>query len=152
MSIYLPWLIGLLIFLLDQFSKLYISRNLFLGQSVAVVKNILHISLVHNSGVAFGLFKNQKTFFIILSLIIIFYMLRDFVLNERHYTLSKRIGLGLILGGAGGNLLDRLRLGYIVDFLDLRIWPVFNIADLSICTGAFLVSAGFLLRDRNKRR
>ena len=69
-------------------------------------------------------------------------------MNKRHYTLNKRIGLGLILGGAGGNLLDRLRLGYIVDFLDLRIWPVFNIADSAITVGIFLLAIELCFHSR----
>lgn len=135
----LPWLISLLIAVFDQFTKTYISRSLSLGQSIPLLKNIFHISLVHNSGAAFGLFKNQKAFFVILSLTVILFIVCDFIFNGHRHTVNKAIGSGLVLGGACGNLLDRLRLGYIVDFLDFRVWPVFNIADSAITVGIILL-------------
>lgn len=143
---YLLFLIGLLVFAADQLSKFFISRSLYLGQSVPIVKNIFHLSLVHNSGIAFGLFKNQTFFFIVLSIIVVIYIVFDFLSRIAQYTLHRHIALGLILGGALGNLLDRLRLGCVVDFLDFRVWPVFNIADSSITIGMALL-AWSLLRE-----
>ena len=128
-----------LILILDQISKFYISSALSLGQSIPVVRGIFHISLVYNTGCAFGLLKNQKIFFILLSAAAVFYIIRDLFSRGRLYSLSRRAALGLILGGAAGNLLDRLRSGYIIDFLDFRVWPVFNLADSAITVGISLL-------------
>lgn len=141
---YISWLAALVVFFSDQVSKLHISHRLSLNQSIPVIKGIFHISLVHNCGVAFGLFKNRNFFFIILSLIAVLYILGYLFVNKRQNGLTKRIALGLILGGASGNLADRLRLGYIVDFLDFRVWPVFNIADSAITVGIVLLGYSIL--------
>lgn len=133
-----------LILILDQISKFYISSALSLGQSIPVVRGIFHISLVYNTGCAFGLLKNQKIFFILLSAAAVFYIIRDLFFNCRRYSLSRRVALGLILGGAAGNLLDRLRLGYIIDFLDFRVWPVFNAADSAITVGIIVLGCSLL--------
>ncbi len=70
----------------------------------------------------------------------------DFFSRLNQYTLLKSFALGLVLGGAGGNLLDRVRFGYVVDFLDFRIWPVFNIADSAITAGIILLAYSVLKR------
>lgn len=133
-----------LILILDQISKFYISSALSLGQSIPVVRGIFHISLVYNTGCAFGLLKNQKIFFILLSAAAVFYIIRDLFFNRGRYSLSRRVALGLILGGAAGNLLDRLRLGYIIDFLDFRVWPVFNLADSALTIGIIMLGCSLL--------
>lgn len=146
----LPWLISIFIFCLDQLSKLCISHALLVGEpSLPVFKDVFHISLVHNTGVAFGLFKNHNTVLAVFSLAVIFYIGRQCVLPKRKKSAARRIALGLILGGACGNLLDRVRLGYIVDFLDFRIWPVFNIADSALTIGILLLA--FELFSSRKR-
>ncbi len=141
---YLLFFISFIVLVADQLSKFFIHRSLYFGQSIPIVKNIFHFSLVHNSGIAFGLFKNQTIFFIILSIIVIIYILSDSIFHLKQYTLKKHIALGLILGGALGNLLDRIRLGCVVDFLDFRVWPVFNIADSSITIGMVLLGWSLL--------
>jgi signal peptidase II len=125
-----------LILCLDQAAKFIITRNLSPGQSVAVIKNIFHLTLVHNRGAAFGVLKSQTFLFILASIFAIILIFLNFKkTGQALYNLS----LGLILAGAAGNLIDRLFLGYVVDFLDFRIWPVFNVADSSITIGAILV-------------
>ncbi len=142
----LPWFVCLAVFILDQLAKLYVSHALHLGQSMPVIKNIFHISLVRNTGVAFGLLKNHNTLLIIFSSVVILYIGR-FCLSDRAQGLaSAPVSLGLILGGAVGNLLDRIRLGYIIDFLDFRIWPVFNIADSAITIGIILLGIEIIFK------
>ena len=80
------------------------------------------------------------------SLLIIAYIVRDFLSNHKRYSKKKQLVLSLILGGACGNLIDRLRLGYIVDFLDFRIWPVFNLADSAITVGIVFLGMELLIR------
>lgn len=148
----LSWLIAIVVFLFDQLAKKYILKSLSLGQSIPVIKNIFHLTLVDNSGVAFGLFKNRQTFFIIITSIVILYIALALFFNRKQNNLSRRIAFGLILGGACGNLLDRLRHGFIVDFFDLRIWPVFNIADSAITAGIFLLALDFIMRPTQEAK
>lgn len=122
----------------DQLSKFLITRNLSLSQSVPVFKGILYLTLVHNTGAAFGILKNQVPLFIftaIFAIVLIFLNLK----TNKHKKLYS-ISLSLILAGALGNLIDRLLFGYVIDFLDFRVWPVFNVADSSITVGALLLA------------
>lgn len=136
----ITWLVGLFIVCLDQLSKAYVSRLFAVGESRPVIKNAFHFSLAHNTGVAFGLFRNHNTILSLLSIAVILYIAWDSLAHKKGKSLCQRAALGLILGGASGNLIDRIRLGYIIDFLDFRIWPVFNIADSAITIGIILLA------------
>ncbi len=130
-------IVGVLV-LVDQLAKFLATANLKLNESYSVLKGIFHLTLVHNSGAAFGFFKQRAAVFIFVSIAAIFLILfyaRRFRYDYRY----ARAGLILILAGAIGNLIDRLRLGYVVDFLDFRIWPVFNFADMFISLGGLLL-------------
>ncbi len=127
---------------LDRLSKIFFSHALSLGESWVILRNILHMTLVHNTGIAFGLFKNQGIVFIIIPLI----MIALLVYNFYHYKYNNEklsrlyvVAVSLIIAGAIGNLIDRILYGYVIDFIDLRIWPVFNIADSAITVGACLL-------------
>ena len=109
-----------------------------LGQSVPVIKNYFYITYVLNPGAAFGIFENQRLFFIGVALVllgVVIYFRKQ--LMKEHMLVQ--YGVGLLVGGAIGNLYDRLQNGLVVDFLDFRFWPVFNIADVAICVGAGLI-------------
>ena len=139
--------VTLIIAVLDQISKLAILDLLgFPGQEITILPNCFSLIRVSNQGTAFGLFAQQNSLFVVVSLIIIavllFYSYRFF-----HYGTLFQVASGLILGGAIGNLIDRLERGGVVDFLDcyLRIggkefhWPAFNLADSAICIGVALL-------------
>ena len=133
------FIITLSIFFTDQLTKLLATQNLLLNQSAPLIKGIFHLTLIHNRGAAFGILKNQIPLFIfisILAVILIYLALRNNKYKEYSFY---NISLALILAGASGNLIDRLRLGYVIDFLDFRIWPVFNVADSAITIGAILL-------------
>jgi signal peptidase II len=122
---------------LDQSVKYLVNTRLSLGQSIPVAKGIFHITLVHNRGAAFGILQGALPFFIFsasLAIYLIYLILKD----VRRGMLST-LAMSLVLAGALGNLIDRVFLGYVIDFLDFRIWPVFNIADSSITIGAVLL-------------
>ena len=126
--------IALVIAFLDQFTKFLIKQNIQLGHSVPIIKNILHLTYVTNTGSAFGLFKNFNLFFILFSIIviiIIFYHLKKIVKNDKLLLFS----VGFLLGGTFGNLIDRILFGAVIDFIDFRIWPVFNLADSAVTIG-----------------
>lgn len=131
-------LIASLVVIIDRLAKFLVYNNLFEGQSIGVIPRIFHITLVLNTGAAFGLFKDGNQFFILTSIVIIF-LIFIYVFLSGCKDLIVLSALGLVLGGAVGNLIDRVTFGYIVDFLDFRFWPVFNIADSAITTGAGLL-------------
>ncbi len=138
--------IASLVIIVDRFAKFLAFNNLLEGQSIGVVPKIFHITLVLNTGAAFGLFKEKNQFFIVSSLIVIA-LIFLYASLDKERDIFKLSALGLIMGGAIGNLIDRLLFGYIIDFLDFRVWPVFNIADSAITVGSLLlVSRLFLLR------
>lgn len=132
----------LIILIFDLSTKFFASKNLSENESVVIIKNVFHLTLVKNTGAAFGIFKGFNFFLIIISLVAIILILINF---KKIYLNSKyRVSFVLILAGAIGNLVDRLRYGYVVDFLDFRIWPVFNVADTSITIGALLLALSLL--------
>lgn len=123
------------VIILDQLTKFIITTSMEIGQSVTVINNFLYITYVRNPGAAFGLLPYQTLFFILITLVVaalIIYYYR--VLSDNHKWLRR--GLALQLGGALGNLIDRVSGGYVVDFIDFKIWPpVFNLADSAIVIG-----------------
>jgi len=125
----------------DQITKHLISQIISPRESIIIVKNFFYLTLVHNTGVAFGMFKNQTIVFIVISIIAIVLILYNMFYQKKYRKLHKLdlVAFSLILGGALGNLIDRLRFGYVIDFLDFRIWPVFNIADSAITIGIILL-------------
>jgi len=129
---------------LDQLSKYLAIKLLQLNTPVSLIKNFLYLTLVHNRGAAFGLFKNQLLIFVLISIFAIVLIL--FYLKAKKNSLLSRLALSMILGGAIGNLIDRLRFGYVIDFLDFRVWPVFNLADSAITIAALFLTWELLLK------
>ncbi|MFC1646310.1 signal peptidase II [Candidatus Omnitrophota bacterium] len=152
--------IGILVVVLDQLSKLIFSRILPFNYSIPVIENIFHLTLIHNTGIAFGALRgNSKTILIVtlIGLGLIVYSLRKDLLNLK-YSLSpntlfiRKLAIGFIIGGAIGNMIDRIRLGYVIDFLDFRIWPVFNLADSFITIGAVILFWNLFISDKLAKR
>ena len=125
------------VLVLDRFSKIIVSKYLSLNNSLPLIKGVFHISLVHNRGAAFGFLKNQLPLFIAAAFLAVIFIWRALKTNKDNKVYT--IALSLILAGALGNLIDRLFYGYVIDFLDFRIWPVFNIADSAITIGAVIL-------------
>lgn len=146
---------------LDQLTKIYIHANFGLGESVPVIQDIFHITYVRNIGAAFGIFREmpeifRQAFFLSMppiAMVIILFMLKGVESSDRWQVFA----LSLIFGGAIGNYIDRLRYGYVIDFLDFHykeVWsyPAFNIADSAIVTGVCLLLLLMTLRDRAAKR
>ncbi|HBA70844.1 MAG: signal peptidase II [Geobacteraceae bacterium GWC2_55_20] len=140
--------------IIDQITKVYIDRSMQLFDSIAIVENFFHITYVRNKGAAFSFLSNASwrlPFFITVSIIaalvilIAFHKLRD---DQR----LGQISLAMIFSGAVGNLIDRIRLGEVIDFLDAHWyrhhWPAFNVADSLICVGVFLLAIDMLLEEK----
>ena len=142
----MPLGIGILVFVIDQLVKHLVVSTMHLGQSFPVIKGIFHITYVLNPGAAFGMLEHQRWFFIVVALAAVLLGVA-FYKKLQQESFLMRSGAGLLLGGAVGNLADRIQSGLVVDFLDFRIWPVFNIADIAICAGA-----GILIFDIWQRR
>ncbi|MFH1283411.1 MAG: signal peptidase II [bacterium] len=138
------FLLPVVCFMIDQISKLIIRNNLFLGESIKVFP-FLYITYITNTGTAFGLAKGNNTFFIIVILIVIFFIVA-FKKSIFSPSWVSFISYSLILGGAFGNLLDRIMFGKVIDFIDFRFWPVFNFADTFVSIGAILYLAESLFR------
>lgn len=134
-----PVLIAAAVVVLDQIIKNVLVKALENG-SITVIKNFFYLVYVENYGIAFGMFKNKTLFFIVTQCIIS--VLIAFMIYRFHdKSIPVAICLSLILGGAIGNLIDRIRLGYVVDYFSLTIFPpVFNLADSAIVVGAILLS------------
>ncbi len=131
--------IVLSILLLDQLVKTLVTETLTLHQSVPVIKGIFHLTLVHNRGAAFGILKDQLWLFIITSVAVVVLLYRWLNVHGRRRLSRDTVALSLLLAGALGNLIDRIRFGYVIDFFDFRVWPVFNVADSAITVGAVLL-------------
>ena len=144
---------ALSIFLIDQVIKLYVLKSLYLGQEITIIKNIFSITFVTNKGIAFGLFSNSNFPFVLISMAVLVCITLVFISFSKEDISKKtrfwiKIAYGLILGGALSNMLDRIRIGEVIDFLDFHIWPVFNIGDSAICIGAGI----FVLNILRSRR
>jgi len=142
------FIIALFILFLDQLTKSIAAKNLLLNKPISVIKGILYLTLINNRGAAFGILKDQTPVFIcvsIFAIILIYSALR----NDKNKVFSfYSLSLAFILAGAVGNLIDRLRFGYVIDFIDLRVWPIFNVADSAITVGAVLLGWSILFIDK----
>jgi signal peptidase II len=146
--------VSALVLILDQATKLYIDRSLPLHSSITVINNFLNITYLRNKGAAFGILANSAyrlPFFILVSavaVLVIFVAVRRLREDQKFAAVS----LALIFSGALGNLIDRVRLGEVIDFLDAHWfehhWPAFNIADSAICVGVALLAIDMFLEER----
>ncbi len=147
-----------LVLVVDQATKVYVDRTMQLYQSIPVVDGLFSITYMRNKGAAFSFLSNfdyRLPFFILVSLVAVvailvaYRKLRD---DQRFAALS----LSLILSGAVGNLIDRIRLGEVIDFLDVfwrtHHWPAFNVADSAICVGVALLAVDMVLEERRQKR
>jgi len=142
-DIFLAVIVTFLVVFVDRLSKLFFSDLLVYGESLPIIRNVLHMTMVHNTGVAFGFFKDQGITFIVIPIVAaVLLVFNIYYYRQNNEALSRTyiVAFSLILGGAIGNLIDRIAYGHVIDFIDFRIWPVFNIADSAITIGAVLIA------------
>ena len=130
---------------LDQFTKALVMKSMVPGESIPIIQGVFHLTYVLNPGAAFGILSNQRMFLLITGAVLI-------LATAYFYPLLKKsdgflqFGAMSILSGAVANLIDRLQTGFVVDFFDFIIWPVFNVADIAIVTGMGFMIYAILFR------
>lgn len=133
--------ITIIILIIDRISKLLISNLMITGQSIKLINKVLYLTHVKNKGVAFSFLEGKIALIIIMTIIVICFIIK-YIHNKKLSKLEK-MSYGLILGGAIGNLIDRIFYGYVIDFIDVYIfkydYPIFNIADISIVVGIIII-------------
>ena len=147
----MPLLVCIFLILADQLLKRYIVSVLPLGTSIPVVPGIFHITYIQNPGAAFGILENQQTFFIVIGVAILA-AAGYFYPRLQRETAWIRYGAAMLLGGAVGNLIDRIWIGRVIDFLDFRIWPIFNLADIAIVCGVGCIMYAIIFQMKEKER
>jgi len=155
-----PLAIAVAVVIVDQLTKLWIMTNFALHEQQSIIPGFFNLVYVTNTGAAFGFLAGSKTwlrqvFFIAVSIVALFVIIYAY----GHLKKQARIfvyALGLIAGGAVGNLIDRLRFGSVVDFLDFYLgsyhWPAFNAADSAITIGVALFLLGTLMQHRKESK
>jgi signal peptidase II len=151
-------LVSAVVLVLDQATKIFIDRTMELHSSIPVIPSLFNISYLRNKGAAFGILANSAyrlPFFLLVSAVavcVIVVVIKKLREDQRLAAGS----LSLIFSGALGNLIDRVRLGEVIDFLDVHWrghhWPAFNIADSAICVGVFLLAIDMYLEEKRAKK
>jgi len=127
------FLTSISVIILDQLLKYLVVKRLEPGRQITLISNLLHLTQIHNFGAAFSLFQGERLPLILFSIamIVIIICLYKRIPNKPFVQVST----ALLLGGIIGNLIDRIRLSYVIDFIDFKFWPAFNVADSAITLG-----------------
>jgi signal peptidase II len=148
--------VSVLVLIIDQLTKIYIDKSMALHSSITVIENFFSITYLRNKGAAFGILANSSfrlPFFILVSLVAVCVIVAV-IKKLREDQKFAAVSLSLIFSGALGNLIDRIRMGEVIDFLDAHWydhhWPAFNIADSAICVGVFLLAIDMYVEERKK--
>ena len=144
----MPYFIILLIIVVDQLSKFLVSSNFSQGDSVRIFP-YLYITYVRNVGAAFGLLANYRWLFVVLGILAValVWYFRNTIKQQSKFV---RWGITLAIGGTIGNLIDRIRIGAVIDFIDTPIFPIFNAADMTIVAGVVLLFWEVLINERKQ--
>lgn len=134
-----------LLLLIDQLIKTFISINMESYDHITIIKDFFWIRLVHNPGAAFSILEGETTFFIVATIVALIVFCAMFLTTKDRVS---QIGLTMMVGGTLGNAVDRLRLGYVIDYLDFNIFgypfPVFNFADILLTLGVAVLIVGMV--------
>lgn len=148
------YVIALFVIAIDQISKWLIVKNMELGTSIPIIDNVLYITSYRNRGAAWGILENKMWFFYIITVVFVVFIV---IYMQKYAKTDKLLGisLGLILGGAIGNFIDRVFRQEVVDFIHVYIfsynYPVFNIADSALCIGVVLIIIQTLLEGKKTK-
>uniref|UniRef100_C6E6Z7 Lipoprotein signal peptidase n=1 Tax=Geobacter sp. (strain M21) TaxID=443144 RepID=C6E6Z7_GEOSM len=149
--------VSALVLVLDQVTKVYIDKTMRLHDSIPVIEGFFSITYLRNKGAAFGILADSAwrlPFFLLVSAVAVLVIL-VVVSRLRDDQKGSAVSLSLIFSGALGNLIDRVRLGEVIDFLDVywkgHHWPAFNVADSAICVGVFMLAIEMVLEERREK-
>ena len=135
-------ILSIILLIIDQISKILVVRLIDINNGIEVIKNFFYLTYTHNTGAAFSILTGQRIFLILIAIVILIILFNYIRKNKIEGKINK-LAFSLIIGGSLGNLIDRIIRGYVVDFLDFKIFgynfPVFNLADTFIVIGAFLL-------------
>ena len=134
------------VLLLDRITKAWIRHHYYIGESRRIA-NWFYLTYVQNTGTAFGLFQGNNKALLILAFIILGVLLYGARGLSERGGFWGALGVALVLGGALGNVMDRIHFGQVIDFLDFKVWPVFNVADSAISVGTLFILIGLLRQE-----
>lgn len=141
------------VIILDQITKYiaYMNLRTIPSQTIPLINGVFHLTYAENRGAAFSILQNRRWFFVIITILFIIFAVYYLITHRKGSTLIK-ISISLILAGACGNLIDRIRNGYVVDFLDFRLinFPIFNVADSAVVIGSILLAYYLIFIDGKK--
>ena len=147
-----PYIIAFFFFMLDFFSKLIITNILKLGESIKIIDNFFYITYVQNKGAAWSILEDKRILLLIITVIVLF-LINKFM-NKEQLDKLESLSYGIIIGGIVGNLVDRIFRGYVIDFLDFKIfnynYPVFNLADTLIVVGIIMMVIMSIRKERHE--
>ena len=141
------WAIAAACILLDQWSKMRIASAMELGSNLPLIPGILDFTYTHNTGAAFSILTGKQTFLIAVTAAVMIAMIVYVVRKGRSIFLPEKIAIALIVGGGSGNLICRVVRGYVIDFINIHILPIFNVADICVCCGCGLLVLSVLLLE-----
>lgn len=142
--------LGIIILMLglDQVSKWLVRDAMNLGQSIPIISSLMSLTYIENRGAAFGIMAGGRVLFIALTFLLLAFLLW-YRHQNKHQSLLLEMSTGLIIAGALGNLIDRIVKGSVTDFIDFHFFPIFNVADIAVTCGVFLMAV-FIFKDENK--
>lgn len=145
----IPYIIALVLLVVDQWSKALVRQHMHLGESIPLIPNVFHLTYIENDGVAFGLFAGHTGIFLIVSLCVLVGLVLFAWKEDKDSTLL-HYGVALVVSGALGNIIDRAYKASVTDMFDLRIFAIFNVADIAVCVGVALLVLYVFLDSREK--
>ena len=145
-------ILSIILLVIDQVSKILVVKLIDINHAIEVIKNFFYLTYTHNTGAAFSILTGQRLFLILIAVVILIVLINYIRKNKVKEKLDI-ISFSLIIGGSLGNLIDRMVRGYVVDFLDFKIFgydfPVFNLADTFIVIGVFLLLIVTFRKERS---
>ncbi len=145
------FLIIIAVVILDQIIKKAVVASMSLYESIPVIQDVFHITYIHNTGAAFSIMEGKISILILLPLVMIIAAVIFMVIMRKKGHPVMMTSVALVAGGGIGNLIDRVVQGYVVDYLDFRVFPIFNLADIAVCVGCGLLIIYVLFIDGKQK-
>ena len=142
------YLIIAVILVIDRITKSLVSTNMAVGDTIPLIENIFHLTYVQNRGAAFSMWEQQWLILVLLPAVVMAAGMAVLYIKRKTWNKAYLLSIAFICGGGLDNLIDRVVQGYVVDFFDFRVFPVFNIADIFICAGCGLLLLYILVFER----